>query len=104
MGMWFQEAINAKKEGRNMVVPGSPGGRLAMIHTDDLARLFLGVIERAPLCKGLIFDASNDSSESVTDLLTKITEVVGAKGFEYKEPANGALRKRCDMDANEVAD
>lgn len=58
---------------------GTPGGRFALIHTDDLADLYLRAAEKAQLVGGMIFTAANDFTESVDDVLAKVTEVSGAK-------------------------
>ncbi|PWN48983.1 NAD(P)-binding protein [Violaceomyces palustris] len=69
--------------------PGTPGGRLATIHTDDLAVLYQLVAEKAPVLGGLIFDASNEQTESTDDFLNKLVKVSGAKGpYQYTQPRN----------------
>lgn len=68
--------------------PGTPGGRFALIHADDLADLYVRATEKAAICGGLIFDAANDVTESVDDVLTALVKVSGAKApYEYREPA-----------------
>ncbi|EMD40021.1 hypothetical protein CERSUDRAFT_150918 [Gelatoporia subvermispora B] len=68
---------------------GTPGGRFALIHTDDLGELYRLVAEKGAIIGGKIFDASNDVSESVDDFLQKLVEVSGAKGpYEYVQPSN----------------
>jgi len=75
-------------EGR-VVWPGTPGGRYAVIHADDLADFFVRVAEKSSLLGGKIFDASNSHSESVDDLLARLVQVSGAKGpYEYRKPEN----------------
>ncbi|KAJ7174171.1 hypothetical protein C8R43DRAFT_637355 [Mycena crocata] len=75
-------------EGR-VVWPGTPGGRYALIHSDDLADLFVRVAEKASLVGGKIFDAANPYTESVDELLQKLVQVSGAKGpYEYRKPEN----------------
>ena len=69
--------------------PGTPGGRFAVIHVDDLADLFVRATERAALCGGLIFDAANNQTESADDVLAALVKVSGAeKPYEYRKPAN----------------
>ena len=68
--------------------PGKPGGRFALVHTDDLADLYVRAAEKAAICGGLIFDAVNEHTESVDDWLTALVKVSGAqKPYEYREPA-----------------
>ncbi|KAF7979282.1 hypothetical protein HWV62_42980 [Athelia sp. TMB] len=67
---------------------GRQGGRYAVVHTDDLAALYLLVTERASLVGGRVFDAANDMTESVDDVLGALARVSGAKGWAYTEPAN----------------
>ncbi|KAJ6585734.1 NAD(P)-binding protein [Mycena capillaripes] len=75
-------------EGR-VVCPGTPGGRYAVIHADDLADLFVRVAEKGSLLGGKIFDAANNHTESVDDLLAQLVQVSGAKGpHEYRKPEN----------------
>ena len=70
--------------------PGTHGGRFALIHTDDLADLYLKAVEKGSLCGGLIFDAANDQTESADDVLAALVKVSGAtKPYEYREPKNG---------------
>ena len=60
-----------------------------MIHTDDLAALYVLVAERATVAAGKIFDAANNTTESVDELLAKLVTVSGAKGpYEYVSPTN----------------
>jgi nucleoside-diphosphate-sugar epimerase len=69
--------------------PGTPGGRFAVIHTDDLADLFVRATEKAILGGGLIFDAANNQTESTDDVLAALVKVSGAqKPYEYRKPAN----------------
>jgi len=76
------------KEGK-VVWPGTPGGRYAVVHADDLADLFVRVAEKAPLLGGKILDACNSQTESVDELLAKLVLVSGAKGpYEYRKPEN----------------
>ena len=75
----------------NVAWYGRPGGRYAMIHQDDLADLILKAAEKSYLVKGCIFDAANNTSESVDDVLGKLVRVSGAKaGYSYLEPSNRA--------------
>jgi len=74
--------------------PGKPkpggrlgGGRLALIHQDDLADFYVKAAERAPLIGGLVFDVSNDMTESSDGLLQRMVEVSGVQTpYEYTEP------------------
>ena len=69
--------------------PGKPGGRFALIHTDDLADLYVKATEKAVICGGLIFDAANDQTESADDVLAALHKVSGATApYEFREPAN----------------
>jgi len=69
--------------------PGTPGGHYPVIHTDDLADLYVRMTEKACLLGGKIFDASNPNLVSVDELLQRVVEVSGAKGsYEYTKPTN----------------
>ncbi|KAL1694657.1 hypothetical protein GGG16DRAFT_109990 [Schizophyllum commune] len=70
------------------VWPGRPGGKLSVIHCDDLADLYVRVAERAPVLGGLLFDAANGVAESVDAILERLVAVSGANGYEFKEPTN----------------
>ena len=74
----------------NVWYPGEPGGRFAVVHVDDLADLYVRVVEKAAITGGLIFDAANDRTESVDDVLATLVKVSGAqKPYEYRKPSNG---------------
>ena len=82
---FFQSACEG-----NVWYPGQPGGRFAVIHTDDLANLYVKAVEKAAICGGLIFDAANDQTESIDDVLATLVKVSGAKKpYEYRNPTNG---------------
>ena len=88
-GSLFAPFFKSASEGR-VWYPGTPGGRFALIHTDDLAEMFVRALEKAAICGGLIFDAANDITESADDVLATLVKVSGAKSsYEYKEPQNG---------------
>ncbi|KAF4562945.1 hypothetical protein EYR36_003378 [Pleurotus pulmonarius] len=68
---------------------GSPGGRYCLVHADDLADLYVRAVEKAQILGGQIFDAANDFTESVDDLMQRLTEVSGARcPYEYVQPSN----------------
>jgi len=84
LARFFQEASKGQ-----VWYPGTPGGRLALLHTDDLGDIYVKAVEKSSLCGGLIFDAVNDHTESVDDLLAALIKVSGAKGpYEYRAPTN----------------
>jgi nucleoside-diphosphate-sugar epimerase len=100
-GSLTAKLMKSAREGR-VAWYGTPGGRYALIHCDDLADLFLRVAEKAQMIGGNIFDAANDHTESVDDMLQKLVEVSGAQGpYEYVQPKNGEVshdfieRKSC---------
>lgn len=72
--------------------PGTPGGRYALVHTDDLADLYVRAAEKSSLVGGKIFDGANNFTESVDELLAATVKVSGAKGpYEYIKPTDCAL-------------
>jgi nucleoside-diphosphate-sugar epimerase len=74
--------------------PGRAGGRIVLIHVDDLADLYVRIAERAPVLGGLAFDATNSYIESVEDILKELTRVSGAREPpELYEPTNGESRE-----------
>lgn len=75
-------------EEKRVTWPGTPGGRYALIHTDDLADLYVKAAEKACIAGGKIFDAANDFTESVDDLLRALKEIAGAGSYAYSDPAN----------------
>ena len=88
-GSLFAPFFQSASEGKVWYF-GQPGGRFAVIHTDDLADLYLRAVEKAAICGGLIFDAANDQTESVDDVLATMVKVSGAqKPNEYRNPSNG---------------
>ena len=91
LARFFQSA----SEG-NVWYPGHPGGRLAVVHVDDLADLYVRAVEKAAISGGLIFDAANDYTESVDDVLAALVKVSGAqKPYEYRKPTNGMFFPLC---------
>lgn len=81
----FKQATVDKK----VTWPGTPGGKLALIHTDDLANLYVRVAEGASIAGGKIFDAANSISEDVDAFLKKLSIIVGLGGeYEYRSPEN----------------
>ncbi|GBE79401.1 NAD(P)-binding protein [Sparassis latifolia] len=67
---------------------GPAGGRLSLIHRDDLANIFVLAAEKSSIIRGQILDAANDFTESTDDILQKLVEVSGASGYTYIEPTN----------------
>ncbi|KAL4243983.1 NAD(P)-binding domain superfamily protein [Abortiporus biennis] len=76
------------KKGEKIIWYGEPGGRFNVVHTDDLANLYVLAAEKAQLVKGQIFAGANDVTESVDDILRKLVDITGAAGFEFVEPTN----------------
>lgn len=79
---------------------GKPGGRVSLIHPDDLADLYVRVVEKSMLVGGMVFDAANDQTEGLDDVFERIFVLAGVKGsVSYADPSNGMwnrrLRKRC---------
>ncbi|KAF9487760.1 NAD(P)-binding protein [Pleurotus eryngii] len=67
---------------------GTPGGRYCLVHADDLADLYVRAVEQAQVLGGQIFDAANDFTESVDDLMQRLTEISGAQSpYEYIPPS-----------------
>ncbi|KAJ7093788.1 hypothetical protein C8R44DRAFT_835429 [Mycena epipterygia] len=84
----FAPLFDTAREGW-VVWPGTPGGRYATIHADDLAELYLLVVQRASILGGKIIDATNPHTESVDEILRKLVVVSGAKGpYEYRMPTS----------------
>nr|GAT46824.1 predicted protein [Mycena chlorophos] len=74
------------KEGQ-VVWPGRPGGRYALIHMDDAAAAYVKAAERSAIAGGKIFDISNPQTESVDGFLSRLVEVSGVPGpYRYREP------------------
>ncbi|THU82917.1 NAD(P)-binding protein [Dendrothele bispora CBS 962.96] len=92
IGLMFERL---KKTGK-VTWPGKPksggglqGGRLSLIHQDDLADFYVRAAEKAPLIGGLIFDVSNDVTESLDYFLQRMVDIAGVQGpYEYTEPQN----------------
>ncbi|KAL0950134.1 hypothetical protein HGRIS_010130 [Hohenbuehelia grisea] len=85
----FGKAAQSASAGGPVQWVGKPGGRYSTVHADDLADLYLRAAEKAQLVGGQIFDGSNNSSESVDDLLQRLIVVSNAKGaYEYVQPSN----------------
>ena len=88
-GSLFAPLFKSASEGNKVAWYGTPGGQYALIHTDDLADLYVRASEKAAIAGGKIFDAANDMTESVDGFLEKLMEVSGNKGgYEYIQPTN----------------
>ncbi|KAH9850363.1 NAD-P-binding protein [Lenzites betulinus] len=88
-GSLFAPFFARAQRERVVAWPGTPGGRLALIHCDDLAELYVLAAERAAIARGRIFDGSNDVNESTDAFLQRLVEVSGAQGpYQYYEPTN----------------
>ena len=83
----FGSFFKSASEG-HISFPGTPGGRVSTVHTDDLAELYVKAAERAGICGGLIFGAADGRTESIDDILSSLVKLTGAKGYEYKKPTN----------------
>ena len=88
-GSILSTLFGAAQSEQELVWPGTKGGRWALVHIDDVADAFLRIAEAGPICKGLVFDVSNDASESVDDILEAVVRLSGATGYTYREPQNG---------------
>ncbi|KAL1677002.1 hypothetical protein EV122DRAFT_291462 [Schizophyllum commune] len=82
------EALFASAKAGKAVWPGTPGGKISLIHCDDLADLYVRLAERAQVLGGLAFDAANGISEPTDAILEKLVAVSGASGYEFKAPTN----------------
>ncbi|PWN53134.1 NAD(P)-binding protein [Violaceomyces palustris] len=82
-GLLFQEAVRGRIEW-----PTTLGARYATVHIDDLAELYVRVVEAHPLVKGLKLEASNSATESVDLLIHQLSRLVGlgSEKVVYKEP------------------
>jgi len=89
LGTLFAKAAQSAATGTPLQWIGKPGGRYVTIHADDLADLYVRAAEKSQLVAGQIFVGSNNSSESVDDLLQRLIQVSGAKGpYQYVAPGN----------------
>ncbi|WVW78386.1 hypothetical protein I302_100340 [Kwoniella bestiolae CBS 10118] len=89
----FDEALKASKtEEKVFDTVYSKETRIASIHTDDMADLYLRVAERGPILKGQVFMASNQATERLTDILDAVVRVSGCTGYKAKPP-KGAMQE-----------
>lgn len=65
---------------------GTGEERIATIHADDLADLFVRVAEKSPVVKGIIFEASNPYPELISHILRQLCLASGATGPVYTKP------------------
>jgi nucleoside-diphosphate-sugar epimerase len=70
---------------------GKQGGSYTMIHVDDVAECYLLAVEKNHIANGLIFDCSNDRSESVDGILYAFAAHVGIPfdKIKYRPTENG---------------
>jgi nucleoside-diphosphate-sugar epimerase len=72
--------------------PGTPGGKFALIHADDLADLYVRLSEGATIAGGKVFNVANDVTEDVDGVLNKLSLIAGLDGkYEYRKPSNREL-------------
>ena len=83
-GMLFSQAAIDKK----IEWPGTPGGRYATGHVDDLGELSRLAVEKHPLVKHLKLEGSNFATESVDLLLARVAELAGLDSYSYKTPSS----------------
>lgn len=80
----FTMALNGKIEW-----VGDNNTRWSLIHCDDLAELYIKVAESFIIAKGNIFDAVNNSSESVDDIIKNLIKISNANpNYKYVKPKN----------------
>ncbi|KAF9074228.1 hypothetical protein BDP27DRAFT_1359735 [Rhodocollybia butyracea] len=88
-GSLFAPLFKQAKTERKVSWPGSPGGKFALIHADDLADLYVRLSEGASIAGGKIFDVSNDTTEDVDAFLKKLSVIAGLNGeYQYRTPSN----------------
>lgn len=109
---FFKPVFEAAQKGETFEAFGYANARLALVHTDDLADLFLRAGERVsalcahtiladlkgPLLGGQTFIGSNLSSERMTDVFDALVRVSGAHGYTVRDPANSAFRSNSEVD------
>ncbi|KIK64209.1 hypothetical protein GYMLUDRAFT_40498 [Collybiopsis luxurians FD-317 M1] len=83
----FEPVFKQAKLDGKVTWPGTPGAKLATIHADDLADLYVRMTEGAAIAGGKIFDASNDLLEDMDLFLKKLSQIAGLNGeYEYRKP------------------
>ncbi|WRT64693.1 uncharacterized protein IL334_001627 [Kwoniella shivajii] len=83
----FDRALEASKtEKKIFETVYQNESRVASIHTDDMADLYVRVAERGPLLRGQVFMASNQATERLTDVLDAVVRVSGCNGYKAKTP------------------
>ncbi|KAJ3862459.1 hypothetical protein EV359DRAFT_83324 [Lentinula novae-zelandiae] len=88
-GSIFASVFKQAKEEGKVTWPGTPGGKLSVIHADDLADLYVRLTEKASIVGGKIFDVSNDVLEDMDAFLKKLSQIAGLEGkYEYRNPTN----------------
>ncbi|KAJ4490633.1 hypothetical protein J3R30DRAFT_3653869 [Lentinula aciculospora] len=88
-GSIFTSVFKRASEDRKVTWPGTPGGKLSLVHADDLADLYVRMTECAAIAGGKIFDAGNDVLEDLDAFLRKLSQIAGLEGkYEYVKPTN----------------
>lgn len=83
----FDAAYEAVKAG-NKAFASISGGKVATIHADDLAELYVRVAELAPVVRGQAVVASNPSTDSFREILDGVVRVAGLESWTEKKPAD----------------
>ncbi|KAJ3787943.1 NAD(P)-binding protein [Lentinula aff. detonsa] len=88
-GSIFASVFKRAHEEGKVTWPGTPGGKLSLIHADDLADLYVRMAEGAAIAGGKIFDAGNDVLEDMDAFLKKLSQIAGLDGkYAYTKPTN----------------
>ncbi|KZT63697.1 NAD(P)-binding protein [Daedalea quercina L-15889] len=85
-GSFLALMFQAARKGECIKWYGAPGARYSLLHQDDLGEMYRLAVEKSAILGGICFDAANDFSESVDDILHRLVEVSGASGYEYVGP------------------
>jgi len=88
-GSLLEDVFKRAKEEDRASWFGTPGGKLAVIHVDDLSDLYVRMAEGAAIAAGKTFDVANGTMEDVDAFLTKLSQVLGLTGeYEYRKPTS----------------
>lgn len=91
-GSLFEILFRQAKIDKKISWPGSPGGKFALIHADDLADLYVRLSEGASIAGGKAFNVANDVTEDVDAFLKKLSFAAGLNGeYQYRTPSNREL-------------
>ncbi|KAK9474023.1 uncharacterized protein V1510DRAFT_401910 [Dipodascopsis tothii] len=96
----FEKAYEAAKTGKVLEYPSKKGVRVTTIHIDDVAALYLAVIEKRALFVGQAVDCVNVATESFDEIVASAAVAAGSTaGYRLVEPTEISFESAMGTDS-----